>query len=133
MLTIIFTSLFSYMFFFSLVIAPTINTNVEPKQRSILLRKIFKKNFFFGLVISTLGVFLSLYQKNTIACSFFLLIGLLFVLNLFVLLPKISSSGEKIKKDLVQYSSRFKKLHLYSVLLYLIQMISSLVGVYITF
>ena len=50
MLIIIYSILIGYMVFFTLCIAPIINNTLDRENASKLLRKVFPKNFLFGLV-----------------------------------------------------------------------------------
>ena len=89
MIILLYSALFSYMLFFSACIAPLITTTLDKKNSSKLLRKIFPRNFYYGLFISLFLLTVSFYFQN---------------------IP----------------SKKFKILHMYSVLLYLTQMILSL-------
>tara|TARA_E500000178_G_C17009657_1_gene749865 strand:- start:796 stop:1167 length:372 start_codon:yes stop_codon:yes gene_type:complete len=123
------------MLFFSLVVAPTINGNLTGEERSLILRKIFPKNFLFGLSISFVGFLLALNEKQSVGIVFFAFISIFFLINLYVLVPKINKvSGNLRKSNNGNKNSKiFKKLHFFSVLLYLIQMIISLTGIYLFF
>ena len=60
---------------------------------------------------------------TSIITSFIIL--LFFIINLFVLVPKINLEADRNFKE-KNYTKKFKILHMYSVLLYLTQMILSL-------
>ena len=63
--------------------------------------------------------------ENKISFIISIIIFLFFIINLFILVPKINSEADKsINKK--SYSRKFKALHLCSVLLFLIQMLLSL-------
>ena len=64
MLLIFYSSLLSYMLFFSLCIAPIINLTLDKKNSSKLLRKIFPRNFIYGLILSLLVIICSFYYSN---------------------------------------------------------------------
>lgn len=125
MIILLYSALFSYMLFFSVCIAPLITTILDKKNSSKLLRKIFPRNFYYGLFISLLLFIVSFYFKNIASIITSFIILLFFVINLFVLIPKINLEADKNFKE-KNYSKKFKVLHMYSVLLYLIQMILSL-------
>ena len=59
MLLIIYSILIGYMVFFTLCIAPIINVTLDRENASKLLRKVFPKNFLFGLVLSILAIIIS--------------------------------------------------------------------------
>ena len=130
MLLIFYSSLFSYMLFFSVCIAPIINLTLDKKNSSKLLRKIFPRNFIYGLTIALLVIVSSIYLENKLSLTVSSIILLLYIINLYVLIPKINIEADKSIKS-KGYSKRFKALHLFSVLIYLIQMILSLAMIFI--
>ena len=125
MIILLYSALFSYMLFFSLCIAPLITTILDKKNSSKLLRKIFPRNFYFGLFISLFLFIVSIYLKNMTSTIISCIILLFFIINLFVLIPKINLEADRNYKE-KNYTKKFKILHMYSVLLYLTQMILSL-------
>ena len=129
MLLILYSSLLSYMLFFSICIAPIINLTLDKKNSSKLLRKIFPRNFIYGLTLSLLVIFSSIYLENKLSLIVSSIILLLYIINLFVLIPKINIEADKSIKN-EGYSKKFKIFHLLSVLIYLIQMILSLVMIF---
>ena len=124
MLLTLYSSLLSYMLFFSLCIAPIINLTLDKKNSSKLLRKIFPRNFLYGLILSSLVIVCSIYLENKLSLTVSIILFLLYVINLYVLIPKINLEADKSIKN-KGYSKKFKTLHLFSVLIYLIQMILS--------
>ena len=120
--------LISYMVFFTFCIAPIINSTLDRENASKLLRKVFPKNFLFGLVLSMLAILASflLKQDKSLIIAFFL--TCLFLVNLYYIMPKINAISDKDKKK-KQYSSSFKKFHLFSVILYLLKMLASIIGI----
>ena len=125
MIILLYSALFSYMLFFSLCIAPLITTILDKKNSSKLLRKIFPRNFYFGLFISLFLFIVSIYLKNMTSTIISCIILLFFIINLFVLIPKINLEADRSFKE-KNYTKKFKILHMYSVLLFLTQMILSL-------
>ena len=125
MLSILYSFLFSYMLFFTICVAPIINTTLDKENSSRLLRKIFPRNFLYGIFISFLIILISIYNENIFSIFVSSIILILFILNLFILIPKINSESDKAKK-LTSYSIKFKKLHLLSIIFYSAQMILSL-------
>ena len=128
MLLIIYSILTGYMVFFTICIAPIINNTLDRENSSKLLRKVFPKNFLFGLVLSILAILISflLEQYNSLIIAIFL--TFLFLLNLYYIMPKINTISDKDKKK-KQYSKIFKKFHLFSVVLYLLKMLASIIGI----
>ena len=93
MLLIIYSILIGYMVFFTLCIAPIINNTLDRENASKLLRKVFPKNFLFGLILSILAILVSfiLEQKNSLFIAIFL--TCLFLANLYYIMPRIARKG----------------------------------------
>ena len=124
MLIILYSMLFSYMIFFTICIAPVINTVLERKTSSILLRKIFPRNFIYGLVLSFLLVIFSFLEKELWSLFFSSIIFTFYLANLYFIMPKINEEADKFKEK-SKYTKKFKLLHLYSVSFYVLQIILS--------
>ena len=124
MLIILYSTLFSYMIFFTICIAPVINTALERKTSSMLLRKIFPRNFIYGLVFSFVLVIFSFLEKSLWSLSFSSIIFTLYLVNLYFIMPKINEEADKFKEK-GKYTKKFKLLHLYSVSFYVLQIILS--------
>ena len=129
MLLIFYSSLFSYMLFFSVCIAPIINLTLDKKNSSKLLRKIFPRNFIYGLMLSLLVIICSIYLEHKLSLTVSCIIFFLYIINLYVLIPKINLEADKSIKN-KGYSKKFKVLHLFSVLIYIIQMLLSFAMIY---
>ena len=130
MLVILYTSLFIYMVFFSICVAPVINKTLDRKNSSKLLRKIFPQNFIFGALLSLITIFVSVYYKAYFSLIISIIVFSLFIINLYVLVPKINTEADKTFK-LKNYSRKFKIYHFISVFIYLIQILISLTGIII--
>ena len=130
MLVILYTSLFIYMVYFSICVAPVINKTLDRKNSSKLLREIFPKNFIFGALLSFTTIFVSVYYKSYFSLIISIIVFSLFIINLYVLVPKINTEADKTFK-LKNYSRKFKIYHFISVFIYLIQILISLTGIII--
>ena len=130
MLVILYTSLFIYMVYFSICVAPVINKTLDRKNSSKLLREIFPKNFIFGALLSFTTIFVSVYYKSYFSLIISIIVFSLFILNLYVLVPKINMEADKTSK-LKNYSRKFKTYHFISVFIYLVQILISLLGILI--
>ena len=128
MLIILYSALFSYMLFFTLCIAPLINSELDRKNSSKLLRKVFPRNFIFGGTLSFVLLSYSILQKNSLSIVFAFIILIFYLINLYFILPKINKEADSNNSQ-KNYSRKFKKLHLYSVLLYILQIILSLTAI----
>ena len=128
MLVILYTSLFIYMVYFSICVAPVINKTLDRKNSSKLLRKIFPKNFIFGALLSFTTICVSVYYKSYFSLTSSIIVFSLFIINLYILVPKINMEADKTAK-LKNYSRKFKIYHFISVFIYLIQIIISFTGI----
>mgnify|MGYP006080674721 FL=1 len=131
MLLILYTSLLSYMLFFTICVAPVSNKILDENNKSKFLRNIFPRNFIFGLIIASLAFIFSFILKNhwSIVISFIISLG--FIINLLIIMPKINfiSDSDSLEKE--KKKKQFRNWHFSSVFIYLIQIIISIVGIYI--
>ncbi|MAC42277.1 MAG: hypothetical protein CMJ05_10900 [Pelagibacterales bacterium] len=132
MLLILYSSLLSYMLFFTICVAPVSNKILNESNKSIFLRNIFPRNFIFGLILASLAFIFSFILKDhwSIIISFIISLG--FILNLFIIMPKINyiSDNENLNKE--KKKKQFRNWHFLSVFIYLIQIIISSIGIYLS-
>ena len=131
MLLVLYSSLLSYMLFFTICVAPTSNKNLDETNRSKFLRNIFPKNFIFGLTIASLAfIFSFIYHDHwSIVISFFISLG--FIINLLIIMPKLNYISDSNNLTSENKKKQFKYWHFSSVFIYLIQIIFSTVGIYL--
>tara|TARA_B100000242_G_scaffold109987_1_gene76733 strand:- start:69 stop:443 length:375 start_codon:yes stop_codon:yes gene_type:complete len=110
-------AILSFMIFFPLVVATSVFKVLDEKQSSKFLRIFFPKYYFYGFVLSIIGLSLSIYYEDKLSMLIFLLITVGFVFSRQVLMPMINKS-----KDLEE-ESKFNKLHKFSVLINFLQII----------
>ena len=131
MLLILYTSLLSYMLFFTICVAPVSNKILDENNKSKFLRNIFPRNFIFGLIIASLAFIFSFILKDhwSIIISFIISLG--FIINLLIIMPKINfiSDSDFLEKE--KKKKQFRNWHFSSVFVYLIQIIISIVGIYL--
>ena len=131
MLLILYSSLLSYMLFFTICVAPVSNKILDENNKSKFLRNIFPRNFIFGLIIASLAFIFSFILKNhwSIVISFIISLG--FIINLLIIMPKINfiSDSDSLEKE--KKKKQFRNWHFSSVFIYLIQIIISIVGIYL--
>ena len=132
MLLIIYSILIGYMAFFTLCIAPIINNTLNREDASKLLRKVFPKNFLFGLALSILAILVSSISEKINSLFIAIFLTFLFLVNLYFIMPKINAISDKDKKR-NEYSNSFKRFHLLSVVLYLLKMIASIIGIILVY
>ena len=131
MLIVLYSSLLSYMLFFTICVAPASNKKLDETNRSKFLRNIFPKNFIFGLTIASLAFILSfVYHSHwSIVISFFISLG--FIINLFIIMPKLNYISDSNNLTRENKKKQFRYWHFSSVFIYLIQIILSIYGMYL--
>jgi Na+-transporting methylmalonyl-CoA/oxaloacetate decarboxylase gamma subunit len=120
------------MVFFTVCIAPVVNITLDRNNSSKLLRKLFPRNFIFGLFFSLLALLICYFKENIISTYLSIALVLLFLINLLYVMPLINKFADK-DKNKKKYSKKFKILHCVSVVLYLIKMILSVIGIVINY
>ena len=116
MITLITAAILSFMIFFPAVVATSVFKVLDEKQSSKFLRIFFPKYYLFGLVLSLLGLIMSIFEKNNFSLIVFILLILGFVFSRQFLIPIIN----KAKDD--NNEKKFNTLHRFSVLINFIQM-----------
>ena len=116
MIILITAAILSFMIFFPVVVATSVFKVLDEKQSSKFLRIFFPKYYLFGLVLSLLGLIMSIFEKNNISLIVFILLILGFVFSRQFLMPIIN----KAKDD--NNEKKFNTLHRFSVLINFIQM-----------
>ena len=116
MIILITAAILSFMMFFPLVVATSVFKVLDEKQSSKFLRIFFPKYYLFGLVLSLLGLIMSIFEKNNFSLIVFILLILGFVFSRQFLMPIIN----KAKDD--NNEKKFNTLHRFSVLINFIQM-----------
>ena len=131
MLLILYTSLLSYMLFFTICVAPVSNKILDENNKSKFLRNIFPRNFIFGLIIASLAFIFSFILKDhwSIIISFIISLG--FIINLLIIMPKINFISDSNSLEKEKKKKQFRIWHFSSVFIYLIQIIISIVGIYL--
>ena len=132
MLLILYSSLLSYMLFFTICVAPVSNKILNESNKSIFLRNIFPRNFIFGLILASLAFIFSFILKDhwSIIISFIISLG--FILNLFLIMPKINFISDNKNLNKEKKKKQFRNWHYSSVFIYLIQIIISSIGIYLS-
>ena len=108
-------AILSFMIFFPIVVATSVFTVLNEKQSSKFLRIFFPKYYLFGLVLSLIGLIISISDKNNLSLIFFVLLIIGFLFSRQYLIPVIN----KAKDD--NNEKKFNNLHKLSVLINFIQ------------
>lgn len=108
------SGILSFMIFFPVVVATSVFKVLDEKQSSKFLRIFFPKYYLFGLVLSLLGLIISIFEKNNTSLIVFVLLIIGFLFGRQFLMPIINKAKDNNDK-------KFNKLHKISVLINFIQ------------
>ena len=115
--------LLGFMIFFPIVVAPSIFKNLNEKQSSLFLRSFFPKYYLFGIIITLIGIIVSYFENDLIIISSFVFIFLSFVFSRQYLTPLINKAKDEINKSKNLSKVKFEKLHQFSVLINILQIV----------
>tara|TARA_B100001989_G_scaffold148553_1_gene105863 strand:- start:319 stop:705 length:387 start_codon:yes stop_codon:yes gene_type:complete len=115
--------LLGFMIFFPIVVAPSIFKNLNEKQSSLFLRSFFPKYYLFGIIISLIGIIVSYPENDLIIISSFIFIFLGFLFSRQYLTPLINKAKDEINKNKNLSKVKFEKLHQFSVLINILQIV----------
>ena len=117
------SALIGSMFFFTIVVSPSVFSSLASEQSSKFLRVIFPRMFLFCLIISLFALILSALLNEKFQFYCLLIVSLLFFLNRNLITPKINFYRDKDIIGDQKAKKTFKMLHLISVLLFLINIV----------
>ncbi len=123
LIILIFGMLLGFMIFFPIVVAPSIFKNLNEKQSSLFLRSFFPKYYLFGIIISLIGIIVSYPENDLIIISSFVFIFLSFLFSRQYLTPLINKAKDEINKNKNLSKVKFEKLHQFSVLINILQIV----------
>lgn len=116
MIILITAAILSFMIFFPVVVATSVFKVLDEKQSSKFLRIFFPKYYLFGLILSLLGLIISIFEKNNISLIAFVILVIGFLFSRQFLMPIINNAKDDNNEK------KFKTLHRFSVLINFIQM-----------
>ena len=116
MIILITAAILSFMIFFPVVVATSVFKVLDEKQSSKFLRIFFPKYYLFGLVLSLLGLIISMFEKNNFSLIIFVILILGFLFSRQFLMPIINKAKDNNNEK------KFNTLHRFSVLINFIQM-----------
>ena len=115
-----------FMIFFMAVVSPTIFKVLDETNSGVFLRQLFPRMFLYGLIamlvafLTTLNSQLNLYWIISAISSIF------FAINLYIITPKINYHRDEAKLGNSLSEKKFKQFHLFSVALFILQLLGSL-------
>jgi len=116
LIILITAAILSFMIFFPVVVATSVFKVLDEKQSSKFLRIFFPKYYLFGLVLSLLGLIISMFEKNNFSLIIFVILILGFLFSRQFLMPIINKAKDNNDEK------KFNTLHRFSVLINFIQM-----------
>ena len=108
------------MIFFMAVVSPSVFATLSSNASSKFLRTIFPRMFLFGFIIAVLSLIFSFISSNILNCILLIIVAISFIINRNYLTPKINHYRDKELDGDINASASFKKLHLLSVLLFVL-------------
>ena len=123
MIAFILGAIISFMVFFPTVIAPIIFKIYDEEESGKFLRIFFPRYYLFGLILSVIGLFVSLYKNEMIIILAFSFLIVTFLFSRQILTPKINEAKDEMENNNEKSKKKFDKLHLFSVTINFFQII----------
>ena len=111
------------MIFFMAIVSPSVFATLSTNASSKFLRTIFPRMFLFGFIISILSLIFTVISENFLNSILLIIIAIGFIINRNYLTPKINNLRDRELEGDEKASSTFKKMHLGSVLLFMLNFI----------
>ena len=111
------------MIFFTAVVSPSVFATLSSNASSKFLRLVSPRMFLFGIIITSLCFLLSILLNNNLASILLAIITLSFFLNRNYLTPRINKYRDEELEGNQRAVTLFKRMHLLSVLLFVLNFI----------
>ena len=125
--TIITSGIFFIMLFFSLSIARNVHSTLGPDNAGKLLRVLFPKYFFWGLILGLLGSAAFYLSGELLKSLTLMIVAVLSGVSRFILVPKINKNRDLMLEGEEIAKKSFSLLHALSVSINLVQLVLLLV------
>jgi len=125
-LTFIYSLIVGFMIFFMSVVTPSVFKTLDEINSRNFLRFIFPRMFLYGFILSFIALLLSIYIRDQLLILISVFISILFLINTYIITPKINFHRDQFNDGVMGSEKVFKRYHLISVLIFLIQLISSI-------
>ena len=119
---IITSGIFFIMFFFSLSIARNVHSTLGPDNAGKLLRVLFPKYFFWGLILSLAGAVAFYLSGELLKSLTLMIIAVLAGVSRFILVPKINKNRDLMLEGEEEAKKSFSSLHTLSVSINVVQL-----------
>ena len=115
-----------FMIFFMVVVSPTIFKALDEANSGAFLRQLFPRMFLYGLIAMLLAFLTTLNSQLNIYSIISAISSILFAINLYIITPKINYHRDEAKLGNSLSEKKFKQFHLFSVALFILQLLGSL-------
>ena len=119
---IVTSGVFFIMLFFSLSIARNVHSTLGPDNAGKLLRVLFPKYFFWGLILSLVGAVAFYLSGELLKSLTLIIVSVLAGVSRFILVPKINKSRDLVLDGEEAAKKSFSSLHTISVSINVIQL-----------
>ena len=125
-LTLVYSLIIGFMIFFMSVVTPTVFKTLDEKNSRNFLRFIFPRMFLYGFILSFVALLLSIYIRDQFLIIISVSISISFLINTYIITPKINFHRDQFNDGIMESEKVFKRYHLISVVIFLIQLIISI-------
>ena len=125
-LTLVYSLIIGFMIFFMSVVTPSVFKTLDEINSRNFLRFIFPRMFLYGFILSFVALLLSIYIRDQFLILISVFVSVLFLINTYIITPKINFHRDQFNDGKMESEKVFKKYHLISVIIFLIQLISSI-------
>ena len=125
-LTFVYSLIVGFMIFFMSVVTPSVFKTLDEKNSRNFLRFIFPRMFLYGFILSFVALLLSIYISDQFLIIISVSVSILFLINTYIVTPKINFHRDQFNDGIMESEKVFKRYHLISVVIFLIQLISSI-------
>ena len=125
-LTLVYSLIIGFMIFFMSVVTPSVFKTLDETNSRNFLRFIFPRMFLYGFILSFVALLLSIYISDQLLILISVFVSVLFLINTYIITPKINFHRDQFNDGKMESEKVFKKYHLISVIIFLIQLISSI-------
>ena len=130
-LTFVYSLIVGFMIFFMSVVTPSVFKTLDEINSRKFLRFIFPRMFLYGFILSFVTLLLSIYIRDQLLILISVFISILFLINTYIITPKINLYRDQFNDGIIESEKVFKRFHLISVLIFLIQLISAISAIII--
>jgi hypothetical protein len=125
-LTFVYSLIVGFMIFFMSVVTPSVFKTLDEKNSRNFLRFIFPRMFLYGFILSFVTLLLSIYIRDQFLVIISVSVSIFFLINTYIITPKINFHRDQFNDGIMESEKVFKRYHLISVVIFLIQLISSI-------